>query len=152
MQLRAAIAIAVLGGGTALATPAAAAACVLLPATAGHLGDLVDNYTRMSSEEAGGYQTSFTALISLGSSTITVGAPSVVYTGPHPHSGDTPAIKYNASGLLGSVKQQAFTAAQTSFSINTLDGTVTTLVNGQITNPSGFPQGDYTLRTVVTCS
>lgn len=136
----------------ALASPAAAAVCVLVPGTAGHLGDLVDNYTRMSSELGGGYQTSFTALISLGSSTITVGAPSVIYTGSHPHAGDTPAIRYSASGLLGSVKQQSFTGAQTSFGINTLDGTVTAVVNGQITNASGFPQGDYTLRTVVTCS
>jgi hypothetical protein len=151
MQLRAFAVIAALAVASALASPAAAAVCVLVPGTAGQLGDPVDNHTRMSSED-GGHQTSFTALISLGSSTITVGAPSVIYTGPSPHPGDTPAIRYSASGLLGSVKQQAYTGAQTSFGINTLDGTVTAIVNGQITNAAGFTQGDYTLRTVVTCS
>jgi len=150
MQLNALAAVAALGA-IAVASPAAAAVCVLVPGAAGQLGAPVDNYTRMSSED-GGHQTSFTALISLGSSTITVGAPSVIYTGAHPHSGDTPAIRYSASGLLGSVKQQSLTSAQTTFGINTLDGTVTAIVDGQITNSSGFPQGDYTLRTVVTCS
>jgi hypothetical protein len=81
-----------------------------------------------------------------------VGAPSVVYTGSHPHGGDQPQIKYRATGLLGGQWDQAYTSQQSSFTINSLVGVVTATVNAKITNTSGFAQGDYQLKTVVTCS
>jgi hypothetical protein len=106
----------------------------------------------MSSED-GGSAASFTAAIVAGTSTITVASPSVVYTGPHPHAGDLPEIKYRAVDTFGVVrKDQAYTNQLSSFTINSFLGTVTATVNGKITNSGGFAQGDYELRTVVTCS
>lgn len=133
--------------------PATAAVCVLLPLGSGSgvLGDPTNNYTQMSSE-VGGNSAGFTAAILLGSSTITVGAPSLVYTGPHPHVGDQPQVKYHAVGLLGGQWDQAYTDQPSSFTINSLAGVVTTTLDARITNNSGFAQGDYQLKTVVTCS
>ena len=150
MQLSQLLIVAALACG---AQPATAAVCVLLPlgSGSGTLGDPTDNHTQMSSE-AGGNSAGFTATILLGSSTITVGAPGLVYSGPHPHVGDQPQIKYHAVGLLGGQWDQAYTDQPSSFIINSLAGVVTTTVDARITNNSGFAQGDYQLRTVVTCS
>ena len=139
---------------TSAVQPAAAAVCILLPlgSAYGTLGDPTQNYSEMSSEE-GGSSASFTAAIVAGTSTITVGAPSVVYTGPHSHSGDLPQVKYRAVDTFGTVrKDQAYTNQSSTFTINSLLGTVTATVNGKITNSGGFAQGDYQLKTVVTCS
>ncbi len=152
MQLKLALAAAGLAAGVLGAVqPVQAAVCVLLPLITGQLGPPTSNDTQLSSEDQGGRQATFTVAV-VGSSTITVSAPDVVYNGQHPHSGDTPAIKYTATGLLGVKKQQPYTALASTFGISTLDGTVTATVDGKINNSSGFPQGDYTLRTVVTCS
>lgn len=146
----------IVASGVALALASAQptpAACALVALGAsGALGDPTQDYTVMSSE-AGGRSASFTAAVTLGSSTVTIDAPSVVYTGPHPHSGDQPQIKYRATDLLGLLdRQQAYTNQATSFTVTSLLGVVTTVVDGKITNPTGFAQGNYQLRTVVTCS
>ena len=155
MQLITAIAVALLLAWVIVTTqPAQAASCTLifLLGSNGALGNPTLNDTKLSSEDPGGAAVSFTTLTLGGPSTVAVGAPSVVYTGARPHSGDTPAVKYQASGLLGTVKTQSYTGSATSFGIGTLDGTVTTTLNAQITNSQGFPQGNYDLHTVVTCS
>lgn len=156
MQLKPALAVLVLLGGVGAVHPAVAAVCALLvQGGTGALGDPTQGYTVMSSED-GGRQTSFTATIVGGSSTVTVGAPTVSYSGAHPHSGDVGQIKYRAVDTLGFlIKQQDYTGQASTFGISALLGVTaiaTTTVDGKITNNSGFPQGDYQLRTVVTCS
>lgn len=152
MQLRAAIAAAM---ALAPTQPASAAVCALVALNGiGTLGapQPAQNYTEMSSE-AGGSAAGFTAVITLGSSTVTVAAPTVSYVGPHPRSGDVGQVKYRAVDTLGfPVRQQDYTSQATSFAITGLLGTVTATVNGKITNASGFGRGDYQLKTVVTCS
>src|SRR5690606_26019019 len=129
-------------GGLLIAQPASAAICVLTALNAvGALGDPTENFTVMTSESGGGRSAGFTALITLGSSTITVDAPSVTYTGSKPHSGDQPQIKYRAVDTLGfPVSQQDFTNQATSFNINGLLGLVTATVDGKLTNPAGFAE------------
>ena len=154
MQLSLPLAASGVALALASAQPAQAAICVLAALDAiGALGDPAQNHTVMSSEEGGG-SASFTTLVTLGTATVTIAAPNVVYTGPHPHSGDQPEVKRHATDALGLFnRQQAYTNQSTSFSINgLLVGLVTTAVDGRITNPAGFAQGDYQLKTVVTCS
>jgi hypothetical protein len=151
MQLRPLL-IAVCGAAAAGIQPASAACILASLNPVGTLGNPTENYTVMSSE-AGGQPAGFTAVVTLGSATITVGAPTVSYTGSSPHSGDQGQVKYRAIDTLGfPVRQQDYTSQATSFGITTLLGTISATVNGKITNPTGFAQGAYQLKTVVTCS
>lgn len=151
MQLRAALFCAAL---LASAQPASAV-CILIAGGAGQLDEprQATGYTEMSSDVGDGRATSFTVTVALGSSTITVDPPTVTYLGTTPHSGDMPLIRYRAVDVLGTIrKDQPLTNQQSSFNVTSLLGLVTTTVNGKVTNNAGFAEGQYQLKTVVTCS
>jgi hypothetical protein len=147
------LALAVLCAFAAPASAHAAVCTLLLPGIAGELGKVVGNYTQMGSELPGGRSSSFTALISLGNSTITVSAPTMTYPTAHNHGGDVVELAYTATALVGgTLKTQPYTSATTTFPMNALNTTVTGTVNARVTNSQGFAQGNYQIKTVVTCS
>lgn len=123
--------------------------CTLAVPTPGLLG-LSSDGTILGSEEAGGLAATVT-VVSLGSNTITVGAPSLAtYPGAYTPGGETLSLKYQGlSGLSGI--SQAYTSAQTSFGVGLLPIT-DLIVDLKVVNSAGFAQGAYTAKTVLTCS
>jgi hypothetical protein len=123
--------------------------CTLAVPTPGLLGLSADGKT-LGSEETGGLAATVT-VVSLGGNSITVGAPSLVsYPGAYTPGSETLSLKYQGvSGLSGI--SQAYTSAQTSFSVGILPIT-NLIVNLKVVNNSGFAQGAYSAKTVLTCS
>ena len=157
MRLLAATALALL----ASAMPAAAAnvdftgtvtaGCTIVASTNGTLGLNLTTGTTLGSEEAGGTPGSVTVL-SIGGSTLTIGAPTRTSSAPGGYSVGTEIVEVSytgASGLSGIT--QAYTSSQTTQSLATIAASVLT-VNNRIRNTSGFPAATYTTRTVVTCA
>ena len=105
--------------GFAAPVPAHAAICtLLLPGIAGELGKVVGDHTQMGSELPGGRSSSFTAAISLGTSTITVSAPTMTYPTTHNHGGDVVELGYTAVALVGgTLKTQPYSTAGSSFQV-----------------------------------
>ena len=143
-----------LGGGVAVAanvnfSGTVLAACSILAATGGTLALSVDGAT-LASDNPGGVPGTVT-ILSIGNSTIDVAAP--MRTGEaagYNAAGEAIEVAYLGTGGLGIVSQ-AYTSSPTSFPISTIPASVLT-VNNRIVNPNGFPAGNYSTQTVVTCA
>lgn len=123
--------------------------CTLAVPTPGLLGLSTDGKT-LGSEETGGLAATVT-IISLGGNSITVAAPTLVsHPGAYTPGSETLSLKYQGQSGLSGVSQ-AYTSAQTSFSVGILPIT-NLIVDLKVVNNSGFAQGAYTAKTVLTCS
>ncbi len=126
------------------------AGCTLSASTNGTLGLNYTTGTTLGSEEAGGSAGSVT-ILSIGATTLTVGAPTRTnQPGGYVSTGEAVEVRYQGATGLSSVTQ-AYTASQTTRSLGTIAASVLTIHN-RITNPNGFPDGAYATRTVVTCA
>ncbi len=157
MRLLAATTLALL----ASAMPAAAAnvdftgtvtaGCSIVASTNGTLGLNLTTGTTLGSEEVGGAPGSVTVL-SIGGSTLTIGAPTRTSTAPSGYVTATEIVEVSytgASGLTGIT--EAYTSSQTTQSLGTIGASVLT-VNNRIRNSNGFPADTYSTRTVITCA
>ena len=104
----------------------------------------------LGSEESGGSAATAT-IVSLGSNTVTVAAPTLLtYPGSYTPGGETLSVKYQGQSGLSGVSQ-VYISTQTSFAVGILP--ITNLVmNLKVVNNSGFTQGAYSAKTVLTCS
>jgi hypothetical protein len=148
MQLKA-VALAVLLAG--LASPASAA-CSLAIDLAGGLGISGDGKYVGSDQPGGLFATMLVG--STGSSTLTVQPP--VYTqmpSGYTGTGDIMEVSYFGVGLLGGINQP-YTAVTSQATVPNLLGLGTVLVtfNARATTATGFRNGTYQMKTVVTCS
>ena len=124
-------------------------ACTLTVPTGGTLA-LSASGTVLGSEETGGAPATISVL-SIGGSTLTVGAPAVQASpAGYVATNQTVEVAYTGASGLGAVSQ-AYTSSQTTVTLATIPLSVLTL-NAKVTNPDSFVDGDYTVRTVVTCS
>lgn len=129
------------------------ASCSITASTNGTMKLNPSTGTTLGSEEVGGTNGSVTVL-SIGASTLTIGAPSLTSTPPVGYATGTQTIEVSysgapASGLSG--VSQAYIASQTTQSLSTI-GASDLIINNRIRNPGGFPPATYTTRTVVTCA
>lgn len=131
-------------------SPAEAGICTLLVLTSGTLA-LSPDGTRLGSEEPGGLSATMT-VGSIGASTLTVAAPTVIQS-PAGHNGgsDLVEVAYQGTGLLGSANQ-SYTSAQTAVAVPNIVSAVPVTIDNRVTNAAGFTAGTYQTRTVVTCS
>lgn len=123
--------------------------CTLALSTPGVMALSADG-TVLSSENVGGVAAAITA-VSLGANTLTVGAPGVVSSpAEYDATAETVEVAYLGAGGLSAVTQD-FTGVQTNVALDVIPQSVLT-INARISNPGSFAAGDYTVRTVVTCS
>lgn len=126
------------------------AGCTLSASTNGTLGLNYTTGTTLGSEETGGAAGSVT-ILSIGANTLTIGAPSrTAQPGTYVSTGEAVQVRYQGASGLSSITQ-AYTSSQTTQPLTTIAASVLTLHN-RITNPNGFPDGNYATRTVVTCA
>lgn len=124
------------------------AACTVLASTGGTLA-LSANGDTLASDNLGGLPGTVT-ILSIGNSTVEVSAPTRTnQPGDYNASGEALEVAYFGTGGLGIVNQ-AYTDQPTTFDIATIPASIIT-VNNRITNPNGFPAGNYATQTVVTC-
>ncbi|HHY51461.1 MAG TPA: hypothetical protein GYA10_17140 [Alphaproteobacteria bacterium] len=124
------------------------AACTILASTGGTLA-LSTNGDTLASDNLGGLPGTVT-ILSIGNSTVEVAAPTRTnQPGDYNAAGETIEVAYFGTGGLALVNQ-AYTNQATSFGIATIPASILT-VNNRITNPNGFPAGNYATQTVVTC-
>ena len=86
-------------------------------------------------------------VLSLGSNNVTLSAPSLTASPP----GYTPGsetVEMSYSGLAS----HAYTSAQQTIPLGILSIATLLIVNMHVLNAAGFAQGDYTAKTVLTCS
>ncbi|WP_316015615.1 hypothetical protein [Roseobacter sp. HKCCA0434] len=121
------------------------AGCTLAVDTPGTMALNTDG-TELSSDNALG---ATVTILSVGTNTVTVGAPSLE-SAPTEYLG-TPTTEVKYTGLAGlAAVDQAFTDQSTNFAVSTLP--LTELVVGaRATDTGGFEAGTYVVRTVVTC-
>ena len=125
------------------------ASCSILATTNGTLAMASDG-SSVASDNLGGLAATVT-ILSVGSSTVDVGAPTrTAAPGDYSASGEAVQVSYLGTGGL-SLVSQAYTSSPTSFGISTIPASVLT-VHNRITNPNGFPSGNYGTQTVVTCA
>jgi hypothetical protein len=135
-----------------LATNPAHALCALVVLTPGTLLLSADGI-RLSSDETGALPATMT-VASIGPSTITVGAPSVIQSPPGHNTGsDFVEVAYEGTGLLSQINH-GYTSTQTQATVPNLGigGLEVLTIDNRITNTSGFDAGTYQTRTVITCS
>jgi hypothetical protein len=133
-----------------LAANPAQALCSLVVLTPGTLGLSADG-DRIGSQETGGLPATIT-VGSVGASTLTVAAPTVIQSpAGHNTGADLVEVAYQGAGLLAAVSQ-GYTSVQTQNAIPNLIGVVAVTFHNRVTNSSGFEPGTYQTRTVVTCS
>ncbi|MDB5541860.1 MAG: hypothetical protein JWQ89_3587 [Devosia sp.] len=127
------------------------ASCSIVASTNGTLAlDLATGDT-LGSDETGGVAGSVT-ILSIGNSTLTVGAPTRTSSAPVGYVTANEVVEVSYAGASGlSAVTQAYTTSQTSRPLGTIAASVLT-INNRITNTSGFPAATYTTRTVVTCA
>ena len=131
-------------------SPAEAGICSLVVLTPGTLA-LSGDGNQIGSEEAGGISATM-SVGSIGASTMTVSAPTVIQSPPGHNAGsDLVEVAYQGSGVLSSTSQP-YTAAQTQVSIPNLIGVEVFTIDNRVTNTTGFEAGTYQTRTVITCS
>lgn len=124
--------------------------CTLALGTNGTLALSADG-TILGSQEGLGVAGTFT-VVSIGSNTISVSAPTRVSAPPPGYNSASEQIEvayWGASGL--SAISQGYTSSTTGFGVGTIGVSLLT-VHNRIVNPNGFASGSYTTRTVVTCS
>jgi hypothetical protein len=120
--------------------------CTLAVPTPGTLGLAADG----SLGSSAGVPATLT-ILSVGSNTVTVAAPSWVSTpGGYSATGESLSVAYLGVGGL-SVVNQAYTTSSTNFAVSTLPLTALT-INAKATNTSGFVAGTHQMKVVVTCS
>jgi hypothetical protein len=136
--------------GIALTTPSAAGICVLTLDTTGVLKLSGDGY-RLGSQEAGGIS-GIVIIASIGSSTVTVGAPTLTQwpAGYNP-AGLSLEVSYRGDGVISGVNQ-AYTTGQTNFNVPNLINAVALTIDNRAVTATGFKSGTYQTKTVVTCS
>ena len=108
------------------------------------------NGERLGSEETGGTPATLTVL-SIGSNTVTVGAPTrTASPGGYNATGESIEVAYTGQGALSAITEP-YGSASTDFDVTSLP--LTNLIfNARINNANGFDAGTYGVRTVVTCS
>jgi hypothetical protein len=123
--------------------------CSLALATPGLLG-LSTAGTILGSEEPGGVSATLT-IVSIGTNTVTVGAPTRTAEGVgYNASGEAVEVAYTGQAGLNTVTH-AYGPASSNFQAGTLPLTEL-VINSRIRNLNGFPAGTYGTKTVVTCS
>lgn len=102
--------------------------------------------TILSSEQSGGSAASL-GVVAVGRlPTVSFAAPALT-TSPAGWTGSpTTEVRYTSGGGAN----QSYTTDSSSYSPTGLTDSIT--VHGRVTSSSGFAAGNYTLRTVVTCS
>jgi len=85
-------------------------------------------------------------VVSLGGNTVTLSAPALT-SSPAAYTPGSETVQMSYSGLAS----HAYTSAQQSFALGILPLT-NLIINMQVINAGGFPQGTYTAKTVLTCS
>ena len=117
--------------------------CTLAVPTPGTMTLSSDGKT-LGSDQALGVPATVTVL-SLGGKSVTLSAPSLTASPVGYAGGETVQMSY--SGLAS----HAYTTQQQSFSVGIIPLT-SLVINMQVINNSGFAQGTYTAKTVLTCS
>ena len=119
--------------------------CALTLATAGTMTPSATG-TLISSEQSGGSAATMT-VIALGVlPSINFAAPSLTASPGGWTASHTDEIKYTSTRGAN----QSYTSGSSSFTETGLTDTFT--VHGRVTSTEGFAAGNYTLKTVVTCS
>ena len=119
--------------------------CTVTVATPGVMVMSTDG-TILGSDQPLGVPATVTVL-SIGSNNVSLSAPTLVsYPAGYTPGGET--LQINSSGLFSN---PLFTSLGLNFAVGLLPVT-NLLVNLKVTNPSGFKQGLYTAKTVLTCS
>lgn len=147
--------IAIFVGLAALSAPAAAVdvnlgatlvnSCVLTLNSAGVMTP-ASSGTRIGSEESGGGAATL-GVVAIGAfPTISFGTPSMT-TFPAGWIG-TPTIEVRYTSTGGA--NQAFTSGSSGAGLSVLADSFT--IHGRVTSSTGFAAGNYSLRTVATCS
>lgn len=150
MQLKSAVCLAALCIGATLSTPSAAGICVLAVAASGTFA-LSSDGRELGSGQPGG-SAALVSITSVGSSTVTVGSPSLTqYPAAFNPGTASVEVSYAGSALLSAVTQ-SYTGQETAFGIPNLITPVIVTINNRILTNSGFAPGTYQSRTVVTCS
>ncbi len=136
------------------ATAAPAFGCTLTVDTIGGLRVAQDN-TVLASDVGIPTPATLTAVLPILSGvTVTVASPTLVQQPPnYSFATSNTQVAYNAAVLgLIQLRDQPYTASQTSFSTGLLGAvTLTIVMHNRITNSAGFPSGTYGTSTVVTC-
>ena len=117
--------------------------CTLAVPTPGTMTLSADGKT-LGSDQSLGVPATVTVL-SLGGNSVTLSAPSLTASPVGYGGGETVQMSY--SGLAN----HAYTTAQQTFSVGIIPLT-SLIINMQVINNSGFAQGTYTAKTVLTCS
>ena len=117
--------------------------CTLAVPTPGVMTLSADGKT-LGSDQALGVPATATVL-SLGSNTVTLAAPTLTSSPGGYGGGETVQMSY--SGLA----THAYTTAQQTISVGIIPLT-SLIINMQVINNSGFVQGTYQAKTVLTCS
>ena len=117
--------------------------CTLAVPTPGTMTLSADGKT-LGSDQTLGVPATVTVL-SIGGNTVTLSAPSLTTSPVGYGGGETVQMSY--SGLAS----HAYTTAQQSFSVGIIPLT-NLVIQMQVLNNSGFVQGTYTAKTVLTCS
>ena len=124
--------------------------CTLAVSTPGILA-LSSDGTTLGSNQPGGLAAMVT-VISIGSNTITVGAPSrTAQPSGYDGSGEQVEVAYSGVSGLSGIDQDWGTDSS-SFTVGMLVSATALTVHNRITNTSGFAQGSYQTKTVLTCS
>lgn len=124
--------------------------CTLSVPTAGTLA-LSANGQTLGSEETGGIAATVSVL-SIGASQLDFSAPTRTSAAPtgYNESSETVELSYLGAGGL-SVANQAYTSGSSQVTLSTIPLSELVL-NARILNPNSFADGNYTVRTVMTCS
>lgn len=124
--------------------------CTLSASDGGSLGLDYTTGTTLGSEEGGG-DAAHVTILSIGANTLTVGAPTRTgQAGGYIATGEAIEVRYFGAGGLSSI-DEAYTSSPPTHPLATIAASVLT-VHNRITNPNGFPNGNYATRTVVTCA
>ncbi|HWV01030.1 MAG TPA: hypothetical protein VN109_07690 [Devosia sp.] len=118
--------------------------CTLAVPTPGIMALSTDG-TILGSDQTLGVPATVTVL-SLGGNTLTLSAPTLTSHPPGYAGGETVQMKF--SGLAS---QPSYVSTQQTIALGLIPLT-DLIVNMQVVNANGFVQGDYTAKTVLTCS
>ncbi len=113
---------------------------------------LSSDHTILGSDQLGGLPVTVT-IASVGTNTITVGAPTLTQSPPgYITTGQSIELGYVGAGLLSAINKPMGTGGG-NFSAGILGLTGSTIVvNARVVNSNGFKLGDYQITSVVTCS
>lgn len=104
------------------------------------------NGQRIGSEETGGTAATLSVTVIGALPSIGFSAPTLTTSPAGWSASPTLAVRYTSVGGAN----QAYTSSASSYTMTALSDTFT--VNGRVDSAAGFAAGNYTLRTVATCS